>query len=68
MVVSEIRSRSDALNFWMRTMTLRDIVEVLEGLTCRREDHALVFDRGTRQFLIRLLREHLPRSREVSPA
>jgi hypothetical protein len=49
-------------------MTVADLCEILEGLSSRRHEHALIVDRGVRTFLLGLLRERLPRMRrEVSP-
>jgi hypothetical protein len=49
------------VEFLTDDMTVREILETLDGLAHRRDDHALVLDRRVRQFISDILRERLPR-------
>jgi hypothetical protein len=42
-------------------MRLVDIIEVIEGVAWRRDEHCFLMDRGVRNYLLDLLRQHLPR-------
>lgn len=46
-------------------MSVREIAEAIEALSFQRGQHALLVDFEVRRYLLSILREHLPRQREV---
>jgi hypothetical protein len=48
------------IEFWSDDWTPRELVQSLEDLPSRRVSHFISIDAGVRQYLLELLRDHLP--------
>ena len=60
---SNIARPVDDIAFLDDDMTISDLCEVLECLPWRRTAHQIVIDSGVRDYLLGVLKEHLPRFR-----
>lgn len=58
-------SFSAKIEYLDESMTVRELVQTLEDFAHQRGKHGLLLDAGVRNYLLGVLREHLPRRREA---